>query len=138
MSRALRPQVTCEQLSSYGKQKDASFGSEWLYLSGLTCWRGEYHWYFFCPFWVWLFLWECQETGVVMVILRGRIKAWTGGKRISYPGLGCEQPSWLSPFLFLLNPPSLDLAPHYFFLALSYFSLGGGSVNDREHARKKK
>ena len=71
-----------------------------------------------------------------MVILRGRIKAWTGGKRISYPGLGCEQPSWLSPFVSL-EPTFPRLGTPLFFPRPQLLLFGGGSVNDMEHARKK-
>lgn len=38
---------------------------------------------FFCPFWLWLLLWECRETGMVVVIEVGRVKVWTGAERIS-------------------------------------------------------
>lgn len=58
-------------------------GQELFFLSVLTSWRGGHHCYFFCPFWVWLLLWECPETGMVVVMGRGRTKPWAEGKRIS-------------------------------------------------------
>lgn len=115
MPWGLWPQMTCQWLSSYSKQKDISFASGMV----LPEWADKLEGWGALLFFLLSFLGLASPLGVSGDWDDGSDEKGEGlglgrSKENFLPGLGCKQPSWPSPLSILnLTFPGPDL-PFFF------------------------